>query len=116
MLSARKLVSKKSWGGKWILRLHYNLKSIINTKGKEKRKKELRPTTRLFAAVGSLCGPSGSPRVKLCDAATVGMPLTWREAQNKDQSGGGGKGLRSSLILVTLSEQFNTPVWSVLQS
>lgn len=62
MLSARKLVSKKSWGEKWILRLHYNLKSIINTKGKEKRKKELRPTIRhqLFAAVGSLCGPSGS--------------------------------------------------------
>lgn len=51
------------------------------------KKKELRPTTRLFAAVGSLCGPSGSPRVKLCDAGTVGMPLTWREAQNKDQSG-----------------------------
>lgn len=24
------------------------------------KKKELRPTTRLFAAVGSLCGPSGS--------------------------------------------------------
>lgn len=39
MLSARKLVSKKSWGEKWILRLHYNLKSIINTKGKKKKER-----------------------------------------------------------------------------
>lgn len=117
VLSARKLVSKKSWGKKWILRLHYNLKSIINTKGN--KKKELKPNIRhqLFTAMRSLCRLSGSPSVKLCDAGSVGMSLTFHEAQNKDQSVCGVvKDLGSSLILVTLSEQFNIPVWSVLQS